>query len=167
MLGPMLLQASERHRGHAPEITAPAASTDAPRTIIVGVDGSDGARAAFMAAMERTGPHDTVAVIHAHPPVPGWLGSPFYQRALEERLVDGERVLGALRATVATTHTEVSFEQHEGRPAEVLARLAALRDADEIVVGARRIGRLRGLVGSVSRALLRSADRPILVVLHR
>ena len=62
----------------------------------------------------------------------------------------------------APRHRDASatFEQHEGRPAEVLARIGALRDADEIVVGARRLGRLRALVSSVSRALLRSANPP-------
>ena len=54
----------------------------------------------------------------------------------------------------------------EGRPAEVLIRAAAVRDADEIVVGSRGLGRIRGALGSVSQELLREAGRPVLVVSH-
>ena len=161
----MLLKPFRRHRDQA--AAAPALPTGAPRTIVVGVDGSDESRAAFSAAMERAGPGATVAVVHARPPVAGRLGSPYAQRRLEERLLEGERILDELRASAKTWEASASFEQHEGRPAEVLARIGALRDADEIVVGARRLGRLRALVSSVSRALLRSANRPVVVVPHR
>jgi nucleotide-binding universal stress UspA family protein len=41
---------------------------------------------------------------------------------------------------------------------------AALRDADEIVVGSRGFGRLRGVLGSVSHAVLHEADRPVVVI---
>jgi nucleotide-binding universal stress UspA family protein len=160
----VLLKPFRQHRDQT--AAARARPTDAPRTIVVGVDRSDESRAAFSAAMERAGPGDTVAVIHARPPVADWLGSPYAQRRLEDRLLEGERTLDEFRGA-GTWEASASFEQHEGRPAEVLARIGALRDADEIVVGARRLGRLRALVSSVSRALLRSANRPVVVVPHR
>jgi nucleotide-binding universal stress UspA family protein len=160
----MLPQAPQRQDDHSPAPTASIASTDKPRSVLVGVDGSDESHAAFMAAMERAGPADTVVVIHAYSPVLGWLGSPFYQRALEERLRKGKRILRELRWSAGPASTDLSFEQHEGSPAEVLARIAALRDVDEIVVGARRLRPLRMLLGSVSQALLRTANRPVLVV---
>lgn len=161
----VLLKPFRRHRDQT--AAAPARPTDAPRTIVVGVDRSDESRAAFSAAIERAGPGDTVAVIHARPPVADWLGSPYAERRLEDRLLEGERMLDEFRASAATREASATFEQHEGRPAEVLARIAALREADEIVVGARRLGRVRALVSSVSRALLRSANRPVVVVPHR
>ena len=52
----------------------------------------------------------------------------------------------------------------EGPPAEVLIRAATVREADEIVVGSRGLGRIRGALGSVSQELLREAARPVLVV---
>jgi nucleotide-binding universal stress UspA family protein len=58
----------------------------------------------------------------------------------------------------------IEFEVLEGPPAEVLIRVAAVRDADEIVVGSRGLGRLRGALGSVSQEVLREAARPVLVV---
>jgi nucleotide-binding universal stress UspA family protein len=163
----MVLQALERRHDRPATRPAAAASTDEARTILVGVDGSDESRLAFSAAMERAGPGGTVAVVHARPPVASWLGSPYAERRLEDRILEGERILDELRAGAGTWKAGASFEQLEGRPAEVLARLAALRDADEIVVGARRLGTLRALVGSVSRALLRGANRPVLVVPDR
>jgi nucleotide-binding universal stress UspA family protein len=39
-----------------------------------------------------------------------------------------------------------------------------VRDADEIVVGSRGLGRIRGALGSVSQELLREAARPVLVI---
>ena len=39
-----------------------------------------------------------------------------------------------------------------------------MREADEIVVGSRGLGRIRGALGSVSQELLREAARPVLVV---
>jgi nucleotide-binding universal stress UspA family protein len=163
----MFLQTLERRHRHTPEPSAEAERTPGPRAILVGVDGSDESRLAFAAAMERAGPRDSVAVVHARPPVSEWLGWPYAQRVLEDRVLEGERILDELRASAAAWDARASFEQHEGHPADVLARVAALRDADEIVVGARRLGWLRALVTSVSRALLRGADRPVLVVPHR
>lgn len=158
----MLLQVPERHRVSRSTESAP--SQNVPRTILVGVDGSDEARAAFTAALERAGSDDTVIVVYAYVPVSGGIGFPYYQRALDARLRKAECVMRELRSSVTATLADVLFEHHEGRPAEVLARIATLRDVDEIVVGARRLGRLRALLGSVSRALLRTANRPVLVV---
>ena len=45
-----------------------------------------------------------------------------------------------------------------------LVRGAVVRDADEIVVGSRGLGRFRGAFGSVSHALLHEADRPVVIV---
>jgi nucleotide-binding universal stress UspA family protein len=46
-----------------------------------------------------------------------------------------------------------------------IARLAVDVDADLIVVGSRRLGRVKRLVvGSTSRALLEATRRPVLIV---
>jgi nucleotide-binding universal stress UspA family protein len=53
----------------------------------------------------------------------------------------------------------------EGRRAEVLGRLAQLRDAQEIVVGSRAPGRRRRKPRrSVSRSLVATASRPVVIV---
>ena len=59
---------------------------------------------------------------------------------------------------------DVELDLLEGPPAEAVARAASARDADEIIVGSRGLGRFRGALGSFSQALLHEADRPIVVV---
>ena len=51
-----------------------------------------------------------------------------------------------------------------GSAASVIAGVARERGADEIVVGARGLGRIPALLGSVSHELLHIADRPVLVI---
>jgi hypothetical protein len=58
----------------------------------------------------------------------------------------------------------VEAELVDGSVPEALAEVAKLRDAEEIAVGSRRLGWFRGAVGSVSRRVLREADRPVVVV---
>ena len=135
-----------------------------PRTLIVGYDGSDEARAAFAVAVDRARPSDTVVVVHATEPASSWLGTPYYERAVAGILGAAEHLLDELRPIAEQVEREIEFETLEGPPAEVLIRAADARDAAEIVVGSRGLGRLRGALGSVSQELLREATRPVLVV---
>jgi len=135
-----------------------------PRTVIVGYDGSDEARVAFAVAIDRAEPWDTIVVVHATAPASNWLGSPYYQRAVARIHQAAERILDEMRPIAEHVETPIEFEVLEGHPAAVLIRAAALRDAHEIVVGSRGLGRLRGALGSVSHELLRESARPVLVV---
>jgi nucleotide-binding universal stress UspA family protein len=54
-----------------------------------------------------------------------------------------------------------------GHPAEVVATVAEIRHADEIIIGTRGYGRLRGAIGSVAHALLHEAKCPITVIPER
>jgi nucleotide-binding universal stress UspA family protein len=145
--------------------SAPAATpATQPRTVVVGYDGSEEARAAFAVAIKRSQPSDTIVVVHATTPASSWLGTPYYQHAVVEIHQEAERVLDEMRPIAEQVETRIEFEVLEGPPAEVLIRAAAVRDADEIVVGSRGLGRLRGALGSVSQELLREAARPVLVI---
>jgi nucleotide-binding universal stress UspA family protein len=91
-------------------------------------------------------------------PARGYLGSPYYDRAVERAQLDGRAVLDPVPAAGVETALL------EGRPADVLARIAEQRDASEIVVGCRA-GRARALRGSrVVRRLVATAGRPVVVV---
>jgi len=134
------------------------------RTVVVGFDGSEESRAALRSALERVRAGDTVQVVHAYAEVSSWIGDPFYGQEVTEAQGEARRVLELAESIARYTPAEVTYELHEGAPAEVLARIAALREADEIVVGTRGLGRIRAALGSVSQELVRTADRPVLVV---
>jgi nucleotide-binding universal stress UspA family protein len=150
---------------HAPRPTA--LSPDAavkPRTFVVGYDGSDEARAAFAVAIDRAHPSDRIVLVHATAPASNWLGTPYYDRAVARIHEAAQRVLDEMRPVAEQVETPIEFSVLEGPPAEVLIRAAATREAHEIVVGSRGLGRIRGALGSVSQELLREAARPVLVV---
>jgi nucleotide-binding universal stress UspA family protein len=109
---------------------------------IVGYDGSSIARAALEYALRR-GP---VTAVYA-----------------SDSALRGRDVLKQLGRD-GGDGGDVEFDQLNGPPAEALALAARARDADAIVVGSRGLGPVRGLLGSVSEALLHEADTPVVVV---
>ena len=52
----------------------------------------------------------------------------------------------------------------EGPPARAIVAAADARDADEIVIGSRGFGPVRGVLGSVSHAVLHETDRVVVVI---
>lgn len=139
------------------------------KTILIASDGSPHAREAVEQGVELAllvGAMVTVVGVHAPPPPvfadPYWVGSPDEQRR-------------QLRAAIkeAAQHAEArgvdaEYELLEGDPAGEIARIARLRDADLIVVGARGRGALASaILGSVSRRVVQEADRPVLVAKAR
>jgi nucleotide-binding universal stress UspA family protein len=95
--------------------------------------------------------------------VPDWLGSPNYQRALEASQDHGRQLLTQLKeAREFPADLETSLL--EGPPARAIVAAADARDADEIVIGSRGFGPMRGVLGSVSHALLHETDRVVVVI---
>ncbi len=131
--------------------------------IVVGYDGSVVSRVALGVAARRAGSDGLVYVVHAYELPPDFLGSPNFDHLLSERKHRGRAMLDAAAAE-ATAGPEYVMELIGGPPAQAIADVAGARDADQIVVGARGLGRVRALLGSVSHELLHIADRPVLVI---
>jgi nucleotide-binding universal stress UspA family protein len=131
--------------------------------IVAGFDGSPESRAAVANAEQRAGPLGTVVVVHVADSLPDWLGTPYYDRAVEEEHLAARDLLDEIQESA---HGEPAIEHAivQGDAAEALIRVARTRDAREIVVGSRGLGRLRAIVGSVSHRLLKRSDRPVVVV---
>jgi nucleotide-binding universal stress UspA family protein len=124
--------------------------------IIVGYDGTDGARAALAEARRLAGPlgAELVCVFSRHV---GAVGS--------ERTDLAEAVQEHAQALLAGIGDGVRTEIVEGRPAEALAVLAEREGAQMVVVGSYGERPLRGiLLGSTPYRLLHGCPVPVLVV---
>jgi nucleotide-binding universal stress UspA family protein len=141
-------------------------------TIVVGVDGSDGAREAlrFALAEARLRGADVRAVAAWHVPVAAY-GDTFVppDQAFVDRLESdarraAERALEA--ADGLADGVDVETVVREGAPARILLDEAG--DADLLVVGSRGLGGFRSLLlGSVSQQCAHHAPCPLVIVPHR
>ena len=122
--------------------------------LVVGYDGSDSARAAVTYAAERLGPHGRLCIVHA-------VGSP-----LDSARDRGRAILDELSLDSGNVLLDSDFEVElvPGGAADAVVEAAKECDADEIVLGSRGQGRIGSLLGSVSEEVLRSADRPVVVI---
>jgi nucleotide-binding universal stress UspA family protein len=82
-----------------------------------------------------------------------------YQRRLDDEFAAARRALDAAHAAADREGVTAREEILEGNPARRVREFAELRGARLVVLGARR----RWLGRSVSRAVIRAADRPVVV----
>jgi len=137
--------------------------------IVVGIDGSQGARRALEWAVGEAKIRDAhLVVVHAwlEPAAvavgsviaAGGVGPEIFEEAAQRTVAD---VLGA----VDTTALPQGIESHvvAGAPAQAL--LDAAREADMIVVGSRGLGGFTGLLlGSVSQQVAHHATCPVVII---
>ena len=134
-------------------------------TVVAGYDGSSRGRAAVIAAGRRAGPSGRVFVVYAYRPPPAYLGSPYAQRRLTAARAAGRHALGGLLLDDEDLpRAQYVSELIAGNPASAIARVAAAQRADAIVVGASRPRRVGFGSRSVSAALRRSVDVPVIVM---
>ena len=153
-----------------PVVVVPAAAADHPRerqghgncTVVVGYDGSDPARAALSYAVDRASKGGRVIAVHAFESL-DWLGNLSYEQTYETDEEHGRQLLESLRGAV-TLDVELDTSLVEGPAAAVIVVVAKTYDADEIVVGSRGLGTVRGLLGSVSHTVLHETDRVVVIV---
>jgi nucleotide-binding universal stress UspA family protein len=128
--------------------------------VVVAVDSSSAAQTAVMDAVrlarELSAP---VVFVYFRRGPSAVLGEPYFQRRLNAEVAMGNGALEAALAVARQAGVAASGEQLHGNPARQLAEFARIRGARLVVVGSRRrlIGR------SVSRAVIRGADRPVVV----
>jgi nucleotide-binding universal stress UspA family protein len=151
--------------GTRPAQPRPAAPV-AARTVVVGYDGSAPSRAALEAAIAEAGPAGRVVIVHAYEYHPDWMGRPDYEHVTAASRERGRALLDALilEGPDELLDVDVSHELAWRPPAQAILEAARSYDAARIVVGARGLGPLRAALGSVSAAVIRDADRPVLVV---
>jgi len=143
---------------------------DSSMTIVVGVDGSAGAKAALRWALDEARLRRTVLrVVHAWTfpyAGTGYGILPLVDETLEKKLDENARALldqVLTEAGAAATGVEVERVTEEGAPAHVLLEHAD--GADLLVVGSRGFGGFKGLLlGSVSQQCVHHARCAVVVV---
>lgn len=141
-----------------------------PRTVIVGIDGSEQSVHAAQAAadLSRKNGAKLFIVTVVRPPEGWWgiVGSPPPADVLTSSMSEAQQ--GILDDTVARLDlTGVEWEAAEeiGEPASALADLCREKDADLLVVGRRGAGIVERLVmGSVADRVAHYAPCPVLIV---
>jgi nucleotide-binding universal stress UspA family protein len=134
--------------------------TPKARPVVVAVDDSSAAEAAVRDGVRVAGDLAApVIFVYVRRGPSAALGEPYYQRRLDAEMRIGDRAIAAGIAAARRAGVPATGEQLHGMPARRLEEFVRLRDAQLIVVGARR----RWLVRSVSRALIRRAEGPVLV----
>lgn len=143
------------------------------RTVVVGVDESEGARKAFHWAMGEARAHGArVVLVHAFQPLSGYYpysvaeGQHLRAGIEEETRQAAETFIQGLLAEVEGDDVEVEAVVTRGRASEALLERA--QHADLVVVGSRGHGGFTGLLlGSVSQQVVHHAPCPVVVVPQR
>lgn len=135
------------------------------KRILIATDGSDASAAAIEEGLELAQALEAeVTFVYVKSPPASFIGEPYYRNAVHREVeLAGEAIAHAMERAEAYGVDAMS-EVFEGDPAEHILRLGMSLDADLIVLGSRGLGAFKGaLLGSVSRAVVRGADRPVLV----
>jgi nucleotide-binding universal stress UspA family protein len=136
--------------------------------IIVGVDGSPASKVAvYWAARDAAMRNIPLTVVHVlAPPAIMWEGAPMPAGFGEWQQEQGRRILAEALKTAEETTEQPLQVSSEVIGAAVISTLVDLsKEATMIVVGCRGRGALRrGLLGSVSSALVHHAHCPVAVI---
>jgi nucleotide-binding universal stress UspA family protein len=134
--------------------------------IVLGYDGSEGARAALREAMALGRALDLpVRLAFGFEPPAFYAGQPGDQREKIESIGEETLAEGLDRAKEIDSSVSVNAETVAGRPAAALVAMAERDQARMIVVGHHGAGPIRGaIMGSVTFKVLHDAPCPVLVV---
>ncbi len=140
------------------------------RTVVVGVDESEGARKAFDWAVAEARAHGArVVVVHAFQPLSGYYpysaveGQHLRAGIEEETRQAAEAFIQGLLSDAKAHDVEIEPVIARGRASEAL--LDCAKTADIVVVGSRGHGGFTGLLlGSVSQQVVHHAPCPVVVV---
>jgi nucleotide-binding universal stress UspA family protein len=130
--------------------------------LLVAVDGSPAADLALSAAITASRrSHAAVTLVAVAPTIRAWPGmaTPVAQEDVDE----GTDKL--LRDAVARIPEDVPVKKvvRRGRAGPEIIAVAEAGDYDAILIGARGVGRVHGLIGSVSQYVLHHASITVLV----
>ncbi len=134
--------------------------------ILLAVDGSEHAlKAAVVAGEMSRAMQADLRVVTVYDSIPPYLQEPGLQQAMDERFARSEEVLREALAAIGKTPCVLETEQLEGPVAEAVLSAVEARPVDLIVMGARGLGRLQGLLlGSQSQKVVAHAPCPVMLI---
>ena len=137
--------------------------------IVVGIDGSQGARQALDWAVAEAKLRDAhLMVIHAWlEPAAVAVGSVITVGGVEPEIFEetAQRTMADVLGAVDTSELSQGIDSHVVAGAPARALLDAAKDADLLVVGSRGLGGFSGLLlGSVSQQVAHHATCPVVIV---
>ncbi len=134
--------------------------------VLIAVDGSEHSlKAAKLAGGIARNMGSDLWVVIAYDPVPGYLGEPYLQRAISERMDHAEKLFEEAKQEIGSITGELHTEILEDDPAEAIITVAETRNVDLIVMGTRGLGKIKGMLqGSQSQKVVVHAVCPVLLV---
>lgn len=135
------------------------------RAVVVGYDGSALARAAVAHAVRLAG-GGRVVLVYARAAPPPRMTARWQELLSADDAASGEAALADIARGDSPDLDGASWEARvvPGPPADALVAVARDVGADVVVVGSHGYGGIEPTLGSVSNALLRIADRPVMVI---
>jgi nucleotide-binding universal stress UspA family protein len=134
-------------------------------TVVVGYDGSPGARQAIREAA-RIATRGRLVVVYAREQAPPHITSRWRRLLEQEHVEHGQAILeSAIRdAGVDLSDVRVEPRLATGRPAPAFMAVAHEVGADMVIVGSHGFAAVDDLLGSVARALVGKSDLPVLII---
>ena len=135
--------------------------------ILLAVDGSEHSLHAAREAgdLARAMKSEILRIVVAFDGIPGYLGEPNMEQAIEARMKAANAILQKAQDAVGKIPGEIHNELIEGSPAEAIINVAKTRDSTVIVMGSRGMSAIAELVlGSTSHKVVSHASCPVLVV---
>jgi len=134
--------------------------------IMFATDGSEYSTKALKVVIDLAKKYSAqVFVAHAYPPVSDFLGEPIYDDLVSRRVVTGNEIIDTVAKALDKEGVKYVRELIAGPPAEAIIKIAETRKCGLIVIGARGLGELTGLlVGSVSHRVVQHAHCPVMIV---
>ena len=138
------------------------------RRIVIATDGSPDAMIAVHEGVELAHELDAAVTFVCVPTLPISMFAEPLPHALDEELARARDAVQEAMAVAIDADVHAGYEIIDGAPVDAVLDVARNLDAWLIVVGSRGRGAVHGvLFGSVSRALVAHADRPVLVARER
>ena len=108
---------------------------------------------------------EILRIVVAFDGIPGYLGEPNREQAIEARMKASNGILQKAQDAVGAIPGEIHSELIEGSPAEAIINVAKTRGSTVIVMGSRGMSAIAELVlGSTSHKVVSHASCPVLVV---